>query len=158
MADETTEQIRRPPPTPERRLQRHESRTGATYKAFLKDLCEIGGFDMKLAECAAVSVLCAFEQRVYAEGAKEDLEAQLPMKLRELLQRCELHLDAPHHRFGKEELFQMVADDLKKDPSEAEPIVRAVLGAVRDQISDGEAEDFIAMLPMDMKELWLRPV
>lgn len=156
MADETMEPTRRPPPTPERRQQRHESRTGSTYKKFLNDLAAVGNMDMELAECAAVSVLCAFERRVYGEEAK-DLEAQLPLKLRELLTSCAVHEGKPSEKFGRQELLQMVADDLKKDPSEVEPIIRAVTLAVRDQITEGEAEDFVNMLPGDLKELWTLP-
>lgn len=156
MADERMEPTRRPPPTPERRQERHESRTGSTYKKFLNDLAAVGNMDMELAECAAVSVLCAFERRVYGEEAK-DLEAQLPVKLRELLKTCALHEGKPAQKYGRQELLSMVADDLKMDVGKVEPIVRAVTLAVRDQISEGEAEDFINMLPGDLKELWTLP-
>jgi uncharacterized protein (DUF2267 family) len=147
-----------PPPATleERRQQRHESRTGSTYHAFLDDLCELGGLDAATAECAAVSVLCAFEQRVYGSEAKH-LEAQLPLKLRELLVRCSLHEGKPAHKYGKQELFQKVADELNKDVTEVEPIVRAVIATVRAQVSEGEAEQFGNMLPKDLKELWYQP-
>ncbi|AKU90091.1 DUF2267 domain-containing protein [Vulgatibacter incomptus] len=156
MAEEL-EPGRRPPPTPERRHERHESRTGSTYKAFLKDLCEIGKFDMEMAECAAVSVLCAFERRVFGEEAR-DLEAQLPLKLRELLVSCNIHAGKPSEKYGKDELFQIVAADLKKPVDQVEPIIRAVVAAVRNQISEGEFEDFSNMLPGDLKELWMLPI
>jgi uncharacterized protein (DUF2267 family) len=150
------EQGRRPV-TDELRRQRHESRAGSTYKAFLKDVCAIGDFDDEaLAERAAISVLCYLEQRVMGEEAK-DLNAQIPSKLRELVQRCEIHEGKPRDKYGREAFFQMVAGDLKKDPSEIEPIIRAVVTAVRAQVSEGEAEDFGNMLPPDLRDLWNRP-
>ena len=119
--------------SPDIRQLRHESRAGSTYKAFLKDLCSIGNFDEPFAERAAISVLCYLEQRVMGEEAS-DLNAQLPSKLRELVQRCEIHEGKPRDKYGREQFFQMVAGDLKKDPSEIEPIVRAVITAVRSQV------------------------
>lgn len=142
--------------SPDIRAQRHESRAGSTYKAFLRDLCAIGNMDEALAECAAVSVLCGLERRVFGPEAK-DLDAQLPSKLRELVQRCSLHQGKPERKFGREEFFQMVADDLKKNANEVEPIIRSVILAVRAQVSEGEAEQFGNMLPHDLKELWARP-
>lgn len=155
MADQTTE-TPSPSTTEERRQARHESRTGSTYKAFMKDLAGVGGFDLELAECAAPAVLCALEQRVYGEVAK-GMEAQLPFKLKELLQRCEIHEGRPRHKFGKEEFIQMVAEEIDKSPEEAEPIIRAVLTTVRAQITEGEAEKFGNMLPHDLREYWLQP-
>lgn len=147
---------RRPGATPQIRWQRHESRAGSTYKTFLKNLCSLGNFDEAFAECAAVSVLCYLERRVMSDEAR-DLEAQLPLKLRELLQRCELHEGAPPEKYGREEFFELVARDLRVDPNQVEPIVRAVLTAVRAQVSEGEAEEFGNMLPQDLRELWIRP-
>jgi len=136
--------------------ERHESRAGATYKAFLRDLASIGNFDEAFAERAAVSVLCALQQRVIADEA-EDLNAQLPSKLRDLLhQSCELHKDKPE-KFGRDELFQRVAKELEMNTGEVEPIIRAVTTAVRAQVSEGEAEEFGNMLPADIRELWMRP-
>jgi len=143
--------------TPDIRHQRHESRAGSTYKAFIRDLCSIGGFSEELAECAAVSVLCGLQRRVMADEAK-DLAAQLPYKLRELMEhQCPLHEGKPPEKYGREEFLRMVADELKKDVSEVEPIVRAVITAVRAQVSEGEAEEFGNMLPHDLRDLWARP-
>lgn len=143
-------------PLEERRKLRHESRTGATYQAFLNDLCSMGNFDRDFAEQASVAVLCAFGRRVYGTEAK-DMTAQLPLKLQELLQSCLTHQGAPERRFGKDELLRMVADDLERSPDEVEPVVRAVVQAVHNQISEGEVHQFGHMLPEDLAELWFRP-
>lgn len=136
--------------------ERHQSRTGSTYKAFIQDVCTIGGFDEELAECASVSVLCNLEQRIRGGEAK-DMEAQLPFKLQELLHGCALHEGQKPEKFGREEFLRRVSEDVKKSPEETEGIVRAVLTAVRGKISEGEAEEFGNMLPADLRDLWMRP-
>lgn len=139
------------------RAQRHESRTGSTYKAFLRNLMSVGEFpDESFAERTAVSVLCSLGQRVYGSEAR-DLQAQLPFKLRELLQQCPIHEGKPARKFGRDEFCQMVANDLGIDTQRAEPLIRSVILAVRSQVSEGEAEDFGNMLPTDIRELWARP-
>jgi uncharacterized protein (DUF2267 family) len=140
--------------TAEVRRQRHESRAGSTYMAFLRELCRLGSLDEETAEAAAVSVLCTLEQRILADEVRQ-LEAQLPVKLRELLLRCPRHEGAPPARFGREEFLRRVAADLGWDALEVEPIARAVFAAVRAQISAGEVEDVAGQLPRDLVDLWV---
>lgn len=142
--------------TPETRRQRHESRSGSTYKNYLKELCKFGNMTEEQAEEASVSVLCALEQRIYGSEVAQ-MEAQLPLKLRELLQRCPRHEGKPPEKFGKEEFFRMIAEDLNTDKNNAERCARAVFTAVRAQISEGEAEDVAGQLPEDLADLWRRP-
>ncbi|XXF79557.1 DUF2267 domain-containing protein [Myxococcaceae bacterium GXIMD 01537] len=139
------------------RQKRHASRTGQTYAAFLKHLCERGGMSPHTAERAAVSVLCAVEQRIFS-GEARDMEAQLPRKLTEVLVRCERHEGPPPKKFGRAELLAMVGQDLSLNPDAVEPIVRAVMSAIREQISEGEAEQVMDQLPHDLKDLWRRSV
>lgn len=140
-----------------RRAQRRESRTSQTYAAFIKHLCERGGMSPSVAEQAAVSVLCAIEQRIFGEEAR-DFEAQLPQKLTALLVRCERHESGPPPRkFGREEMLRMVGEELSLAPEAVEPVIRAVLSALRDQVSEGEVEQVMKQLPHDLRDLW-RPV
>ena len=143
-------------PVIDQRALRHESRAASTYKAFLKELSAIGGFDEKFAERAAVAVLGALEQRIYGEEVK-DLEAQLPSKLRDFLAQVPHHQGRPERKFGRPELFRMVAEFLGRDVDEVEPIVRSVFMAVRSQITEGEAEDVADQLPSDLADLWRLP-
>lgn len=137
-----------------RRARRHESRTSQTYAAFIKHLCERGGMSPSVAEQAAVSVLCAIEQRIFGEEA-QDLEAQLPQKLTDLLVRCERHESGPPPRkFGRQEMLRMVGEDLSLAPEAVEPVIRAVLNAIRDQVSEGEVEQVMRQLPHDLRDLW----
>jgi len=148
---------RREVPLEARRQQRHESRTSQTYAAFIKRLCERGGMSPHTAEQAAVSVLCALEQRIFGEEAR-DLEAQLPQKLVELLTRCERHEGPPPTKFGRAEMLNMVGQDLSLSPEAVEPVVRAVMSTLQDQITEGEAEEVMNQLPHDIRDLWQRAV
>jgi uncharacterized protein (DUF2267 family) len=151
------ESNRRDMPLEVRRAQRRESRTSQTYAAFIKHLCERGGMSPSVAEKAAVSVLCALEQRLFGEEAK-DLEAQLPRKLTEMLHRCERHESGPPPRkFGRAEMLLMVGEELGLKPEAVEPVIRAVFDAIRDQVSEGEVEQVMNQLPADLRDLW-RPV
>ncbi|HEX5753985.1 MAG TPA: DUF2267 domain-containing protein [Archangium sp.] len=138
-----------------RHEQRSETRRNQTYKAFLRNLMVIGSMNEEEAERAAVSVLCVLEQRLFGEEAAH-LEAQLPGKLQDLLLRCERHVGKPASKFGRDGFLQMVSEDLDVDTLEAERKIRAVFTAVRDQVSEGEIEDVIGQLPMDLRELWQR--
>jgi uncharacterized protein (DUF2267 family) len=140
-----------------RREQRSETRRNQTYKAFLKNLCVIGSMNEEEAEKAAVSVLCVLEQRLFGEEAAH-LEAQLPGKLKDLLIRCERHIGKPASKFGGDEFIRMVAEDLEVDTFETEKKIRAVLSALRDQVTEGEIEDVIGQLPSDLRELWQRAI
>ncbi|MCP3138806.1 DUF2267 domain-containing protein [Pyxidicoccus xibeiensis] len=148
---------RRDVPIEVRRKLRHESRTSQTYKAFLNHLCERGGMSPAVAEQAAVSVLCALEQRILADEAL-DMEAQLPRKLTDLIHRCEKHEEELPEKFGREHLLKRVGEDLSLNPDAVEPVVRAVLDAIRHQITEGEAEDVMSQLPEDLRDLWGRAV
>ncbi|WP_158501708.1 DUF2267 domain-containing protein [Vitiosangium sp. GDMCC 1.1324] len=135
--------------------KRHQSHIGSTYAAFIKHLCEVGKLDAGLAECAAVSVINALLHRIQPGEAK-DLQAQLPRKLLDFLPKEDG--SKPRRMLGKsrEDFFRAVAEDLRKDVSEVEPIVRAVFQGLREHISEGEAEDVESNLSKDLQDLWRR--
>jgi len=144
-------------PLDARRLRRRETHASQTYAAFLRDLCRVGSMAPEFAEQAAVSVLCALEQRLIPEEAR-DLEAQLPIKLLNLLARCDRHRDQAPVKYTREQLLEMVAEDLNMQPDEVEPVIRAVFATLREHVSDGEVEDVVAMLPRELRDLWGRPI
>lgn len=143
----TAEQLR------ERRRLRHESRTGSTYKQFLKDLEREGNLPEEIAEKAAASVLCALEQRLISDEAKQ-LEAQLPQRLQELLHRCERHEELLPRDIGREEFLQMVGEDLNLAVDRAEAITRAVLKVVSARVTEGEIHDVLSQLPAELRALF----
>jgi uncharacterized protein (DUF2267 family) len=137
----------------ERAEERHRQHASATYQAFIDDLVRIHPMSRELAERAAVSVLWRLERRFKEEEGRH-LEAQLPLRLRELL--AELPRLRPV-RFGHLDLIEWVADDLGCPVAEADRIARAVLQAVRKKISEGEADHIAAALPVDLALLWRHP-
>lgn len=141
--------------TPDVRAQRRESRASQTYAFFLKDLEAKAGIGRERAEQVAQSVLCVLEQRLIDTEAKH-MEAQLPRKVRDLLQRCSRHEGATPRKFKLEEFLAMVSEDLDTTPNEAERLSRAVFATVREHISEGEAEDVMGQLPTDLRALWAR--
>ncbi len=142
----------RPGSSPEIRAQRSESRAAQTFTFFLRDL-EAKGLDRKLAEQAIQSVLCVMEQRLMSDEARH-MEAQLPRKVVALMERCPKHQDKPYRKFGRSEFLGMVSEDLGVDMQEAERITCAVLGTVREHISEGEAMDVLGQLPRELRTLW----
>lgn len=140
--------------TPEQRKQRRESRTRNTYLAFLKNLAEISQLSFDDAEDAALAVLRRLEDRLTANEAN-DLEAQLPDKLKELLETEEREKKTPI-KYTLSEFYEAIADDAGVSPSEAIPLVSLVFRAVNQQISRGESEDVASQLPQDLAQVWLR--
>jgi uncharacterized protein (DUF2267 family) len=135
-----------------RHARRHDAHVHATYAAFIRHLCDLSALPPALAECAAVSVLGALERRLMPNGAR-NLESQLPRLLVEFLPPPE-ERPPRTHRFGREELVETVADDLQMPVARAELVVRAVLRAFQDQISEGEADKVASNLPADIQALW----
>ena len=143
--------------SPELRQQRHESRTSSTFKEFIRHLAARGGFkDETDAVRAAASVLTHLEYRLTSDEAK-DLNAQLPVKLQEILDESRRADGGQVHKLHKDEFVACVANDLGRAPEDAESIIRAVFATVRTHISDGEADDVAAQLPKDLEPLWMRP-
>ncbi|WP_216619031.1 DUF2267 domain-containing protein, partial [Corallococcus carmarthensis] len=136
----------------ERQARRHEAHVRATYAAFIRHLCELSALPSALAESAAVSVLSALERRLMPNGAR-NLEAQLPRLLVEFLPPPEERPPRPH-RFGREEFIASVAEDLQMPMDQSELVVRAVLRAFQDQITEGEADKVASNLPADLQALW----
>jgi len=135
-----------------RRIERHEQHLAQTYATFLREL-EARGVDHELAPKAIESVLCALEQRL-VEAEDGHLEAQLPRKVQALLQRCPRHLGRPAVQLNRDGFLRMVAADLRCDIPRAESLTRAVFAAVREHISEGEAEEVAIQLPHDLRTLW----
>lgn len=139
-----------------RRAQRRETRASQTYVHFLKDLSDRALVDLDYAEQVAASVLCALEQRLLG-GQVKHLESQLPARLRELLVRCAKHEGPPPEKFGREELVQMVADDLLAQPEQAERLIRATCEVLATHVSEGEIDNVVEELPEDIR-VFFRPL
>jgi uncharacterized protein (DUF2267 family) len=105
------------------------------------------------AKRATAAVFHALRDRLTPEEAGQ-LAAQLPRELKQVWRAGEqagrkpvkLHRPAFYHRVMKEAGLGSTRD--------ARWMTLAVLGALKESLSPGEAEDVLAQLPKDLKELW----
>lgn len=134
----------------------HEGHLETTYKTFINDMCLPGDLEQGEAERAAVAVLCTLENRIQPEES-QDMEAQLPHKLQELLSHCRQGKQQAPQRFDKAAFVERIAVELDVTPEQAESLARRVFATVRDQISDGESQDIEGQLPPDIADLWRAP-
>jgi uncharacterized protein (DUF2267 family) len=137
----------------ERRRHRSEAHRAGTWGRFLNQLCDETGYEKRFASEATASVLGALEQRLRMVES-DHLEAQLPAKLRELLDAKRGERRLKPRQVHSAEMITMVSEDLDRTPQEAEVVVRDVLCQVRGQISEPEARRVERILPMDMRTLW----
>lgn len=126
--------------------------------AFIRDLCEQGGFSEEEAVRSAAVVLTRLEQRLTGEEAR-DLNEQLPVKLVEILAEARRPNEGkPVQKFHREEFLEVIGKGLDKSREEAESITRSVFATVRMHITEGEAHDVASQLPKDLQALWSRPI
>lgn len=128
----------------------------ADYRALVEALAREGLPRRAEAARAVEAVVCALAQRL-DDADFDTLRELLPDPLRSRLVVCERHALAPRTPASQQELYEIVAEDLDRDPDEVEPTVRAVLAAVRAQLSELEAEEVAGRLPLDLLPLWRRP-
>ena len=137
--------------------QRHQSRTGTTFKRFVRDVGAVIDTEEVIATRTAASVLCHLSRRIHAGEAK-DLRAQLPQKLQELISECQLHDRHDTDKFSREELLARVAEDLNVPEDAAEHRIRGVYEVLCAHVSAGEVLQVIHALPHQMWDLWPKPV
>jgi uncharacterized protein (DUF2267 family) len=137
----------RTPPDP------HED---ADYRALVEALAREGLPRRAEATRAVEAVVCALAQRL-DDPDFDPVRELLPEPFRTRLVPCERHAAAPQSPRSLEEVCTIVAEDLERDPEDVEATVRAVLGAVRGQLSEPEAEEVAGRLPLDLLPLWRRP-
>jgi uncharacterized protein (DUF2267 family) len=106
------------------------------------------------AKRVTAAVFHALRDRLTPEEA-DQLAAQLPRELQEVWRAGEragrkpekLHRPAFYQRVMKEAQLSSIR--------QARWMTLAVLGALKESLSPGEAEDILAQLPKDLKELWV---
>jgi uncharacterized protein (DUF2267 family) len=128
------------------------------YRALVDALAREGLPRRAEAARAVEAVVCALAQR-FSETDFDDVRELLPAPFRTRLVACERHVASPRAEPPRtaEDLYEVVAEDLDRSPDEVEPTVRAVLGAVRSQLGEREAEEVAGRLPLDLQPLWRRP-
>jgi len=99
------------------------------------------------------AVMCVLAARVSGGEARE-LSLGLPDTLRGLVKRCSLHRAEESETFDREELLRRVGAHLAIEPSDAEPIVRAVFKAAKRVLPEKAVDDVGSQLPVPLRELW----
>ncbi len=125
------------------------------FRALVEALAREGLPRRTEAARAVEAVVCALAQRL-DDPDFAPLRELFPEPLRSRLVVCERHAAAPRTLASVEEVYQVVAEDLGRAPRDVEPTVRAVLAAVREQLSEAEAEQVAGRLPLDLLPLWRR--
>ena len=104
---------------------------------------------------ATAAVLHALRDRLTAEEADQAV-AQLPTELKALW-ASEPRPDGRPLKLHRREFLERVRRDAALDSVlQAERATDAVFAALKDQISEGEADDIMAQLPRDLKRQWAR--
>jgi uncharacterized protein (DUF2267 family) len=126
-----------------------------TAPTFYRNVREAMGGDTarESAKRATAAVFHALRDRLTAEEA-DQVMAQLPTELKEVWQEGERAGRQPL-KMNREEFYQRVKDAAGvASRAEARWVTLAVFGALRKQLSPGEAGDVLAQLPRELKELW----
>jgi uncharacterized protein (DUF2267 family) len=128
----------------------------ADFKRLVEALAREGLPRRAEAARAVEAVVCALSQRIGA-AEYDELREHLPEPFRGQLAACERHAISPRPQpRSPSEFYEIVAEDLDRDPEEVESVVRAVFAAMRAQIDEGAAELVSAQLPPDLEPLWRR--
>ncbi len=127
--------------------------TQAFYRSVMKTSREE---DPNVVKRATAAVLHALRDRLTMDEA-DQVFAQLPTELKEVWGEGEEPEREPI-KMSREEFSERVMRDAGF-PSRRETLwmILAVFAALKEQISPGEAEDVMAQLPKDLKEIWAEP-
>jgi uncharacterized protein (DUF2267 family) len=134
----------------------HDPLADANFQALVDALAREGLPRRAEAARAVEAVICALAQRILSADF-DMLREHLPEPFRGRLTACERHAANPPRQLATpEEFYRVVSEDLQRPPDEVEPTVRAVLAAVRGQLSDEDAELIERELPLELTPLWRR--
>ena len=108
---------------------------------------------LEAAKRATAAVFHALRDRLTPEEA-DQVAAQLPRELKAVWYEGEVP-DRRPLRLRREAFYERVRRDARlASRREARSLTLAVFGALKKQLSPGEAEDVLAQLPKDLKEVW----
>jgi uncharacterized protein (DUF2267 family) len=103
------------------------------------------------------AVFRALRDRLTPDEA-EQVAAQLPAPLKAVWSEGEHAARAPL-KMDREQFYERVRGDVALlTAGEAKWLTLAVFAALKLQLSTGEAEDVMAQLPKDLKEVWVEAV
>jgi len=125
-----------------------------TTQTFYRTVTQTSGErSQEAARRATEAVFHALRDRLTPEEA-DQVVAQLPIELKEVWWAGEQGERRPL-KIHREEFYERVRQEAGL-PSirEAHWVTLAVFAALKEQLSPGEAEDVLAQLPKDLKEVW----
>jgi uncharacterized protein (DUF2267 family) len=124
-------------------------------KVYSRVAVEAGLDTLEQSRRATAAVLQALRDRLTPDEARQ-AAAQLPLELKELWAGGRPPLTRPLRLHRREFLERVRLDAELRSTAQAALVIDAVFGALKDQISEGEANDIMAQLPRDLKTQWAR--
>jgi uncharacterized protein (DUF2267 family) len=120
------------------------------YGEFMKDVEQRSGLDRDQAEKAVRATLNTLAERL-AGGEPKDLASQLPEPLKDTVlltagRGSGMRIPVP-------DFIEIVADREGASPDEARKHIEAVMGTLRDAVTEGEFDDVMAQLDPEYQQL-----
>ena len=124
-----------------------------TLNFYRRVIDETGQTNREAAKRGATAVLQALRDRLTPEEA-EQAAAQLPRELKEVW-RAGDSADRKPIKMHRKEFYERVRREAElRNIREARSVTIGVFAALKAQRSPGEADDILAQLPRDLKEVW----
>jgi uncharacterized protein (DUF2267 family) len=125
-----------------------------TAQAFYRTVMKASGDERReTAKRATAAVFHALRDRLMPEES-DQVADQLPAELKAMWRAGE-KTDRRPLKLHREEFFDRVKDEIGlASRREGRGVTLAVFAALKEQLSPGEAEDVLAQLPKDLKEVW----
>jgi uncharacterized protein (DUF2267 family) len=116
-------------------------------------LDETGHTDREAVKRGTAAVLHALRDRLMPSEARQ-AAAQLPRGLKDVWSAGEVR-DRKPVKMHRKEFYERVRREAGlKNVREARFLTIGVFAALKEQLSAGEADDIVAQLPKDLKEVW----
>jgi uncharacterized protein (DUF2267 family) len=123
---------------------------------FIAKVAEHASISEDAARRVAGAVFETLAERI-SGGEVDDLEALLPLELREPLERGKAHTGGQPTRMSLDDFLERVAQRLEVTPLQARLAVEAVFATMRETIPHDEFVDVIAELPYEYASVGARP-
>jgi len=109
--------------------------------------------DREIVKRATAAVLRALRDRLTPAEA-DQVAAQLPLELKNLWEEAPAGVARPV-KMHRQQFYERVTEEAGLPSTrEGRWMTLAVFAALKEQLSPGEAEDVLAQLPKDLKEVW----
>jgi uncharacterized protein (DUF2267 family) len=125
----------------------------STLAFYRRVLDETGNPDREAVKRGSAAVLHALRDRLLPSEARQ-AAAQLPRGLKDVWNAGEAR-DRKPVKMHRKEFYERVRREAGlKNVREARFLTIGVFAALKEQLSAGEADDVVAQLPKDLKEVW----